>query len=53
VAAENALGKQKDFDLPIPAAVYTFPEIASVGITTKQAYEKNIPVSIGKFPQKS
>jgi dihydrolipoamide dehydrogenase len=50
VAVENALGGQKDFDMPIPGAVYTFPEIGSVGMTIKQVYEKNIPVSIGKFP---
>ncbi|MEN6386621.1 MAG: dihydrolipoyl dehydrogenase [Phycisphaerales bacterium] len=49
-AVENALGKQTDFDWPIPAAVYTFPEIASVGLSTKQASEKNIPVAVGKFP---
>ena len=49
-AVENALGHQKDFNLPVPNAVYTFPEIASVGITTKQAAEQKIPVSIGQFP---
>jgi dihydrolipoamide dehydrogenase len=50
VAVENALGHNSDFKLPIPYAVYTFPEIASVGITTKQAQECNIPVKVGKFP---
>jgi dihydrolipoamide dehydrogenase len=49
-AVENALGHQKDFELPVPNAVYTFPEIASVGITTKQAAEQKIPVSTGQFP---
>jgi dihydrolipoamide dehydrogenase len=50
VAVENALGRQKEFNLPVPNAVYTFPEIASVGITTKQAAEQKIPVSTGQFP---
>jgi dihydrolipoamide dehydrogenase len=49
-AVENALGHQKDFELPVPNAVYTFPEIASVGITAKQAAEQKIPVSTGQFP---
>lgn len=50
VAVENALGHNSDFNLPIPYAVYTFPEIASVGITVKQAQERSIPVKVGKFP---
>ena len=50
VAVENALGHDKSQTRPIPGAVYTFPEIASVGITTKQAKEQNIPVSVGEFP---
>ncbi|MHC4982994.1 MAG: dihydrolipoyl dehydrogenase [Planctomycetota bacterium] len=50
VAVENALGKKRDFDLPVPNAVYTFPEIASVGITTRQAREESIPVAVGFFP---
>jgi len=50
VAVENALGGYKEFDLPIPSGVYTFPEIASVGITTQQAQDQRIPISIGQFP---
>jgi len=34
----------------IPAVVYTFPELASVGITEEQAKEKGIAVRIGRFP---
>jgi dihydrolipoamide dehydrogenase len=49
-AVEDALGHGKDFTLPIPGAVYTFPEIGSVGLTTKQAAQKNIPVKVGQFP---
>lgn len=34
----------------IPAVVYTFPELASVGITEEQVREKGLKVRIGKFP---
>jgi dihydrolipoamide dehydrogenase len=34
----------------IPSCVYTTPEVASVGMTEKEAREKGIEVSIGKFP---
>lgn len=50
VAVKNALGKTVEQTRPIPSAVYTYPEIASVGITTKQAEKKNIPISVGEFP---
>lgn len=50
VAVENALGHSKEQTLPVPNAVYTFPEIASVGITTKQAQQQGIPIRIGEFP---
>ncbi len=49
-AAEDALGHGKDLDLPVPAAVYTFPEIASVGLTTRQAKDRKIAISVGQFP---
>lgn len=34
----------------IPAAVYTTPEIASVGMTEYQAHKKGFKLKIGKFP---
>ncbi|MCD4736182.1 MAG: dihydrolipoyl dehydrogenase [Bacteroidales bacterium] len=34
----------------IPACTYTQPEVASVGISEKQAKEKGLDVKIGKFP---
>lgn len=34
----------------IPGCTYTSPEIASVGMTEKQAKEKGIDVKVGKFP---
>jgi len=35
---------------PVPGAVFTFPEFASVGLSQEQAEEKNIDIKIGKFP---
>lgn len=49
-AAEDALGHGKDLTLPVPSAVYTFPEIGSVGLTTRQAGQQEIPIRIGQFP---
>jgi len=34
----------------IPAVVYTYPELASVGITEEQAKEQGLEVRIGRFP---
>ncbi len=50
VAVENALGHEALYTAPIPGAVYTFPEIGSVGLTEQAAREQRIPVSIGNFP---
>ena len=50
VAVENALGHGQVFAAPIPSAVYTFPEIGSVGLSEQDAKEQGIPYSVGKFP---
>jgi dihydrolipoamide dehydrogenase len=50
VAVDNALGHHRQQTLPVPNAVYTFPEITSVGITTKQAQQQGIPIRVGTFP---
>ena len=34
----------------IPSCTYTFPEVASVGLTEKQAREAGYEVKVGKFP---
>jgi dihydrolipoamide dehydrogenase len=34
----------------VPAAIYTHPEVASVGLTQTKATEKGIDVSVGIFP---
>ncbi|NQU45129.1 dihydrolipoyl dehydrogenase [bacterium] len=50
VAVENALGHPAETGAPIPWCVYTFPEIAGVGLSERHAKERDIPVSIGQFP---
>ena len=45
---ENADAKM-DYD-QVPAAVFTHPEIATIGLTPEQAETRGVPVSIGKFP---
>ncbi len=50
VAAANATGgdeKMQDYSL-IPRAVYTFPEIASVGKTEQTCKEQGIDISVGR-----
>ena len=49
-AVDHALGAGHAFTAPVPAAVYTFPEIGSVGLTEQQAREQGLPVVVGKFP---
>ena len=34
----------------VPSVIYTFPEVASVGLTEVQAAEKGIPTAVGTFP---
>jgi dihydrolipoamide dehydrogenase len=34
----------------IPSCTYTVPEVASVGITEKQAKEQGLEIKVGKFP---
>jgi dihydrolipoamide dehydrogenase len=50
VAVKNALGHSDEQTLPVPNAVYTFPEIASVGLTSRQAEKQGIPIRVGEFP---
>ncbi len=34
----------------VPSVIYTFPEVASVGLTEEQAKEQQIPYAVGTFP---
>jgi len=50
-AVENALGEEGTINYhTVPRCIYTLPEVASVGLTEKQAREKVGQIKIGKFP---
>lgn len=49
--AERIMGKEPEVNLHIvPACIYTTPEIASVGMTEKQAKESGVAYKVGRFP---
>ncbi|WP_047979965.1 dihydrolipoyl dehydrogenase [Ornithinibacillus contaminans] len=55
IAVEHMNGQNPD---PInynhvPACIYSNPEVASVGLTEKQAKEKGYAIKVGKFPFKA
>jgi dihydrolipoamide dehydrogenase len=51
VAAENAMGRSSKMDYePVPRCLYTWPEVAWVGLTEEQAEAQGVEVSIGKVP---
>ncbi|MDP2562045.1 dihydrolipoyl dehydrogenase [Psychrobium sp. 1_MG-2023] len=51
VAAEVIAGKKHFFDPKvIPSIAYTFPEVAWVGLTEKEAKEQGINFEVAKFP---
>jgi dihydrolipoamide dehydrogenase len=35
---------------PLPAVIFTFPEMATVGISQEQAEKSNLKIKIGRFP---
>ena len=51
VLAETLAGGKSDLDYDaIPAVIYTWPEVASVGKTEEQLKEKGVVYKTGKFP---
>lgn len=51
VAVENALGGSRKADNPVvPACIFVQPEIASVGMTEKQAKDSNMAYEVSRFP---
>lgn len=51
VAAENAMGHQKAYNPScVPSCIYSFPEIAGVGLTEEQAKDKGLNYYVGRFP---
>jgi dihydrolipoamide dehydrogenase len=50
IASENALGGDTSVNYDVvPAAIFTSPEIASVGLREKQALDKGNKIRVGKF----
>ena len=50
VAASNICGKEDTYcNELVPNAVYTFPELAGVGLTKQQAQERGIEIKIHKY----
>lgn len=51
VAAEHAAGKGTAYDVrAMPSAVFTYPEIATVGLQEHEAKAQGRAVNVGKFP---
>jgi len=51
VAAENAMGREAQLESrAVPRCVYTLPEVASVGLTEKEAKERGTDYRVGRFP---
>ncbi|NMB20300.1 MAG: dihydrolipoyl dehydrogenase [Firmicutes bacterium] len=51
VAVENILGGQSTIDYDkVPAAIYSFPEVAVVGLTEEEAKRRGHKLKIGNFP---
>jgi dihydrolipoamide dehydrogenase len=50
-ASENALGEKSKFPFElIPRGTWSFPEVASVGLTEEQAENKDLDIDVGYFP---
>ena len=51
VAARNIAGHRDVIDYSaVPSVIFTFPEVATVGLSTSVAQQQGIPVKITKFP---
>ncbi len=51
VAAENIAGLHSEIDNhPVPVAIFTDPEIATVGMTEEEAGQRGYKPLVGKFP---
>lgn len=54
IAVENIMGRERLMDYSaVPQCIYTFPEVAAVGITEEQAIQKGYPTKVSRFPVKA
>jgi len=51
VAVENALGHARQMNYAaVPSCVFSWPEVATVGLSEEEAREQGYEVQVGKFP---
>jgi len=51
IAAENVMGSHRGADYrAVPNAIFTIPELASVGLTEREARERGIACRVSRFP---
>ena len=51
IAVENIFGKNSKIDYnKVPSGIYSFPEIAMVGLTEQEAKQQNLDYTASKFP---
>ncbi len=51
VAAKNACGRESSMSYQaVPSAIFTDPEVATVGLSEKEAASRGITVEVGRFP---
>ncbi len=51
VAAENAAGHNSQVNYEaVPAAIFTEPELATVGLSQEEARARNLEIKVGEFP---
>lgn len=51
VAAENAAGHESQVDYSaVPAAIFTEPELATVGLSQEEAQSRGLEIKAGEFP---
>lgn len=54
VAAENIMGLDRVMDYSaVPQCIYTFPEVAALGISEEEAISQGIPYKVSRFPVKA
>lgn len=51
VAVDNIFGRPREIDYTaVPNCIYSFPEVASVGLSEKEALQKGLAVEVARFP---